>query len=51
MNEWVWIASHLRSAPSFDEWLGWSHRRRLMLKRSLNKRNREWNSQIEEMAR
>lgn len=47
MEEWVWVAWHLKSAPSFDDWLGWSISRRALLREKLNIRIREHNSLLE----
>jgi hypothetical protein len=48
MREWVWIARHLRSAPSYDEWLLWPRHRQSLLRQELTRSINESNALIEE---
>lgn len=48
MREWVWIARHLKSAPSYDEWLRWPRYRQRLLRQELSDSIRESNMLIEE---
>jgi hypothetical protein len=43
MREWVWVARHLKSAPSFEEWLTWPRYRQRLLRQELNRAVQESN--------